>query len=139
MFGAIDNTWIDDRGSHSIVDYKATSTKDPIVALDKPWHDSYKRQMEIYQWLVRQSGLVVSDVGYFVYCNGIADSAEFGNRLDFETILIAYEGSDSWVKTALIEAYECLNSDTVPPASPDCDYCLYTATQEIVVGEALAV
>jgi len=43
------------------------------VTLDAEWQDGYKRQMEIYQWLLRQNGLKVSDTGYFVYCNGKTD------------------------------------------------------------------
>ena len=36
-----------------IVDYKATS-KDGEVSLDAPWQISYKRQVEIYQWLFKE-------------------------------------------------------------------------------------
>ena len=36
-----------------------------------------KRQMEIYQWLLRKNGFKVSDTGYFVYANGITDARSF--------------------------------------------------------------
>ena len=140
VFGAIDDLWIDDIGNHAIVDYKATSKKDRILELDQPWHDGYKRQMEIYQWLVRRNGLSVSDVGYFVYCNGNAQLSEFDNRLEFETTLIPYEGDDSWVEPAIVAAHACLNSNSVPSASNDCDYCLYASTlTEVVADGALRI
>jgi hypothetical protein len=41
--------------------------------LDAPWQISYKRQVEIYQWLFKKNGFDVEDIAYFVYCNGRAD------------------------------------------------------------------
>ena len=70
--GAIDDLWIDTKGNYIVVDYKATS-KTGEINLDAPWQDGYKRQMEVYQWLLRQKGLQVSDTGYFVYVNGQTD------------------------------------------------------------------
>jgi hypothetical protein len=43
-----------------VVAYKATSKKGE-VSLDAHWQVSYKRQMEIYQWLLRKNGLPVSN------------------------------------------------------------------------------
>jgi len=69
--GGIDDVWVRPNGELIVVDYKATSKKDE-VNLDAEWQIGYKRQMEVYQWLFRKNGFQVSDVGYFVYCNGIA-------------------------------------------------------------------
>ena len=74
IFGAVDDLWISPAGEVIVVDYKATS-KNGEVTLDADWQDGYKRQMEIYQWLVRRQGLNVSNTGYFVYCNGRRDRA----------------------------------------------------------------
>ena len=65
--GAIDDLWQNSKGEYIVVDYKATSKNEKIEALDKAWQDGYKRQMEIYQWLLRKNGFKVSDTGYFVY------------------------------------------------------------------------
>src|SRR6056297_1940583 len=67
--GAIDDLWINSDDEYIVVDYKATSKNEEITDLDKDWQDSYKRQMEVYQWLLRQNGYPVSNTGYFVYCN----------------------------------------------------------------------
>ncbi len=68
--GAIDDLWINPKSEYIVVDYKATAKEEDITLLDKEWHDGYKRQMEMYQWLIRKNGFPVSDTGYFVYANG---------------------------------------------------------------------
>ncbi|MEX1995639.1 MAG: PD-(D/E)XK nuclease family protein, partial [Candidatus Saccharimonadales bacterium] len=72
IFGAIDDIWIDESGVVYVVDYKATA-KAAEITLDAEWQNMYKRQMEIYQWLLRRNGLDVSNTGYFVYTNGRMD------------------------------------------------------------------
>ncbi|SVC45005.1 uncharacterized protein METZ01_LOCUS297859, partial [marine metagenome] len=69
LHGAIDDVWKSEEGELIVVDYKATSKKDK-VNINAPWQRAYKRQMEFYQWLLRQNGFQVSNRGYFVYCNG---------------------------------------------------------------------
>ena len=81
--------------------------------------------MEIYQWLLRKNGYKVSNTGYFVYCNGKTDKEAFDKKLEFDVTLIPYEGKDDWVEEAIKDAHECLNSDSIPEAHPDCDYCSY--------------
>ncbi|MCX6789332.1 MAG: PD-(D/E)XK nuclease family protein, partial [Candidatus Gribaldobacteria bacterium] len=117
--------WQNSQGEYLVVDYKATAKAEEITELNQGWHISYKRQMEVYQWLLRQNGYKVSSTGYFVYCNGIADAAAFDQKLEFRVNLIAYTGEDSWVEKTIIEAHQCLNGKKIPPASPDCDYCNY--------------
>ena len=70
--GAIDDIWLSNDGRHIVVDYKSTA-KNGEVSLNADWQISYKRQMEIYQWLLRQNGLDVDPTGWFVYCNGKLD------------------------------------------------------------------
>jgi len=125
IFGAIDDLWINSKNEYVVVDYKSTSKGEEITALDKDWQDSYKRQMEIYQWLLKQNEYKVSNTGYFVYCNGITDKKAFDAKLEFDVTLIAYEGKDDWVEQAVIEAHKCLESDSIPEAGEDCDYCAY--------------
>jgi hypothetical protein len=125
--GAVDDIWINPQGELIIVDYKSTA-KDGEVNIDADWQISYKRQMEIYQWLVRQNGLSVSDTGYFVYCNGVTDCQAFDARLEFEVKLIPYQGNDKWVEGTILDLYNCLHQEEIPPAAHDCDYCSYRRT-----------
>lgn len=125
IHGAIDDLWQNSKGEYIVVDYKATSKNGEITELDKDWHDSYKRQMEVYQWLLRKNGYKVSDIGYFVYCNGRTDKEAFDRKLEFDVTLIPYKGSDSWVDKAIFDIHKCLNSDEIPKSDSDCDYCGY--------------
>ena len=123
--GAVDDVWTDKDGLLYVVDYKSTSKNEKIEVLDKEWQDGYKRQMEIYQWLLRQNGFKVSDTGYFVYCNGMTDKEAFDSKLEFDVTLIPYTGDDKWVDKAIIDSHKCLNSKKIPKADKDCDYCNY--------------
>ncbi len=123
--GAIDDLWINSAGEYIVVDYKSTSKDEEITELNKEWQDGYKRQMEVYQWLLRRNGLKVSNTGYFVYCNGVTDCDKFDNHLEFKISLIPYKGDDSWVEKTITEAHICLNGDNIPECNPECDYCSY--------------
>lgn len=150
VFGAVDDLWVEAgkdgsngagnkgakdgangaSGGHGgkvhVVDYKATSKDEAVKALeDTRWHDQYRRQMEIYQWLLRHNGVNISDTGYFVYVNGRKDLAGFDGRLEFEINLIPYKGKSDWVDEVLMNAKKCLDNDTIPEAGANCEYCKY--------------
>lgn len=125
VFGAIDDLWQNSKGEYIVVDYKATSKEEEIRELNKDWHDGYKRQMEVYQWLLRKRGLTVSSTGYFVYCNGKSDCAAFDKKLEFDVTVIPYTGNDGWVDAAVIDARTCLAANSIPKAGDGCDYCEY--------------
>ena len=108
-----------------VVDYKATSKDEVIDKLNDNWHNQYRRQMEIYQWLLRQNGYAVSSTGYFVYCNAGTDKQAFDAKLEFDVRLIAYEGNDEWVEGVIYRAKDCLVDDALPEAAPNCDYCTF--------------
>jgi len=124
VFGAVDDIWVDKNNTLMVVDYKATS-KDEEVNLDAEWQDGYKRQMEVYQWLLRQNGFKVSDTGYFVYANGKRDREAFDGKLEFDIKIIPYEGKADWIEKTLMNMKKCLDSDELPKSSPNCDYCSY--------------
>jgi len=127
--GAVDDVWIKPNGELIIVDYKSTS-KESEVNLDAQWQDGYKRQMEIYQWLFRKNGFTVSDTGYFVYCNGKTDKEAFDAKLEFDIKLLPYTGKTDWIEPTIKNIYECLNSEIIPRAADDCDYCNYVKSRE---------
>lgn len=122
--GAIDDVWVTPNESLIVADYKATSKKG-VVTLDDEWKQSYKRQMEIYQWLFRRMGFTVEDMSYFIYANGLKSPPRFDAQLQFAMQLIPYKGNDQWVEPAILNAYECLISTTPPPSTPKCEYCAY--------------
>ena len=97
------------------------------MSLDADWQISYKRQMEIYQWLLRSNGLDVHERSWFVYCNGRRDCADFGQHIEFKVSLIPYDGNDRWVEGALHKAMDTLKSDALPEQSDKCEFCCYRA------------
>ncbi|MCL4374764.1 PD-(D/E)XK nuclease family protein [Patescibacteria group bacterium] len=122
--GAIDDVWVERDGQLIVVDYKATA-KNHEVNLDSDWQLGYKRQMEVYQWLLRRNRFRVSSTGYFVYCNGQTDRSGLDGKLEFAVKLIPYTGDDGWVEEALVAMKKTLDQDDLPAVGPDCDYCAY--------------
>lgn len=130
--GAIDDLWINKKGEYIVVDYKATAKDEAVKELDKEWQEGYKRQMEVYQWLLRRNGLKVSDTGYFVYCTGKMDRQAFDKRIEFDVNLIPYKGNDSWVEKTLFDIKSCLEKETIPASSENCDHCNYRKSANVV-------
>ena len=128
IMGAVDDIWVNPDGELIVVDYKSTSKDGKIDELNADWHIGYKRQMEIYQWLLRQNGFRVSNIGYFVYANASTDEEAFDGKLEFEITLIPYTGNDSWIEDTLENIKKCLDDARVPLPSKDCDYCKYRET-----------
>lgn len=129
--GGIDDVWVNERGEYLIVDYKSTA-KESEVNLDAEWQNSYKRQMEVYQWLFRQNGFRVNNTGFFVYCNGKVDAKAFDGKLEFSIKLIPYVGKTEWIEPTLMKIHECLNSDKLPSPSLSCEYCRYRAKAQAI-------
>ncbi len=138
IYGAIDDVWVKPNGELIIVDYKAKASKDDPSTFLKPktkkngdivkterYKISYKKQLEIYQWLFRKNGFKVSNTAYYIFANAQKDKEAFNDKLDFQKHLIAYEGNDNWVEPTLLAIYECLSKDNLPESSEECDYCAY--------------
>lgn len=141
VFGAVDDLWLSDSGEVIVVDYKATA-KDKEVSLDADWQQSYKRQMEVYQWLLRANGFNVSDTGYFVYANGRMDLDGFFDRVEFRTKVISHTGKDNWVEPTIIKMKACMDSDDIPPMGDSimggpCEYCSYARSRTELTLRAL--
>lgn len=123
--GGVDDIWVTPEDELIVVDYKSTSKDGRIESLDEEWHDGYKRQIEVYQWLLRRNGFTVSDTGYWVYANASKDKAAFDAKLEFELTLVPYKGDDSWIEGTLQDIKRCLDGADLPAAAGSCDYCRY--------------
>ena len=124
VFGAVDDIWVNKKGELYVVDYKATSKKD-TPSLDGRWGEQYKRQVEVYQWLLRQNGFEVSDTAYFVYVNGRKNEKAFDAKLEFDVDLIPHKGDASWVEDRLLSLKKTLKSEEIPTAGELCEHCPY--------------
>ena len=125
LTGAVDDLWFDlDKNEIIVVDYKATS-KNSEVTIDADWQIGYRRQMDFYQWLIRKNGFQVSNIGYFVYCNGDKSRESFENKIYFDVSVLEYVGSTKWVEPTLNEIKLLLDQTVVPKTNIDCSYCNY--------------
>lgn len=125
IFGGVDDVWVTPNEELIVVDYKATAKSKEIIDLEESrWHDAYRRQMEVYQWLLRQEGFKVSNTGYFVYANGITANDGFFNKVEFRTNVFPYKGSDKWIEPTLLKIKDCLEND-IPKETNTCEYCAY--------------
>ena len=122
--GAPDDLWVAPSGQLIVVDYKATSSeRQPSVA--DASREGYRRQLECYQWLLRRMGFVVERTAYALFANADRTRASFDQQLRFGLSLSAYEGEDSWVEDALMDARACLEHDLPPPYATSCGWCAY--------------
>ncbi len=138
IFGAVDDVWIDKDDQLIVVDYKATAKAEPVKSLgaEGTWHDMYRRQMEIYQWLLHQNGFKVSTTGYFVYATGSWAHEKFDNVVKFETHVFPHHGKFDWVDGVIEQMKSTLDSDEMPavgykvmdPTKP-CEFCDYARSR----------
>jgi hypothetical protein len=131
--GLVDDVWVNEKGELHVVDYKATAKKGE-VSLNAEWQASYKRQVEIYQWLLRKAGFRVSNTAYFVYCNADLSMEAFDARLEFKIKILSYEGADTWVDGVLQRIRTCLDSKRAPDPDRECPYCSYQAQVALLEG-----
>lgn len=124
LFGAIDDLWQNKAGEYCVVDYKATSTEKEI-SLDDKYKQGYKIQVEFYQWLLRQMGFRVANIAYFVFCNALKNKEAFDGKLEFDLSVIEHKGNDTWVEPTIFAIKKCLDSDSVPAPSANCELCNY--------------
>lgn len=134
--GGLDEVW-HNRATDElhIVDYKSTAqgvngpkNKPRPINLEGPWKESYKRQMDMYQWVMRGMGYQVSDIGYFVYVDGqhwgidgMLDENPSTATMRFSATLLTYQGNDGWVESALREIKILLQENACPPHSEGCE------------------
>jgi len=128
--GGLDDIWRNTQTDElHIVDYKSTSqkAKGKQITLDDKWKAAYKRQMDMYVWIMRHKGFTVSSTGYFLYCDGDRFSDYEFLRIDeavmrFEMSLIPYVVNTDWIEPKLLQIKDCLKSNTMPAHDEDCEH-----------------
>jgi CRISPR/Cas system-associated exonuclease Cas4 (RecB family) len=119
VYGAVDDVWINPQEELIVVDYKATGAKEYQI------YDSYKRQMEVYQWLLMRNDYKVSKTGYFLFAKVNKNNGFAEGKLSFDLSIEPQEGDSSWVENALINARKIID-ESIPQNKSDCVYCLYS-------------
>jgi hypothetical protein len=132
IHGGVDDIWLDkDKEELIIVDYKAQSKEGAIETeeyLENKYHQGYKVQMDIYVYILRQMKFKVSDIAYFLVCNGLKTPDKFDATLHFNLKLVPYKTDISWVKNKIIEMKKVLEAKEVPELNKYCEKCLYLDT-----------
>jgi CRISPR/Cas system-associated exonuclease Cas4 (RecB family) len=119
VFGAVDDVWVNPAGELIVVDYKATGAKEYQI------YPGYKRQMEVYQWLLQQNGYKVSKTGYFLFAKVNKEGGFAEGKLSFDLFLEPLEGDISWLEDTLKQIKKALEVQ-IPPRKEDCKYCQFS-------------
>ena len=109
--------------------------------LDDQWKAGYKRQMDMYVWVMRRKGFNVSCTGYFLYCDGDRFSEhEFLNAEDavmhFKMSLIPYETTTDWIEPTLLSIMDCLSLEHTPDHSEACEFGVFLSLVSNPKGKA---
>lgn len=123
VFGAVDDVWVNPQGELIVVDYKATGANNYRI------YPSYKRQLEVYQWLLLQNSFKVSKTGYFLFAKVNKAGGFAAGKLSFDLFLEPLEGDSSWIEGSLLEAKKTLYGP-LPAHSAECLYCQFARENE---------
>ncbi|MCM8801146.1 MAG: PD-(D/E)XK nuclease family protein [Candidatus Omnitrophica bacterium] len=118
VYGAVDDIWVNPEGELVVVDFKATGANEYKI------YDNYRRQMEIYQWLLLANRYKVSSIGYFIFAKVNKRNGFSEGRLSFDLFIESCQGDSCWVEDALIAARETFDGE-IPPYKQDCPYCQF--------------
>lgn len=117
--GAVDDVWVNSKDELMVVDYKATGANESKI------YDSYKRQMEVYQWLLIKNGYKVSNTGYFLFAKVNKSNGFIEGKLSFDLSIEAYNGDCLWVENTLFDIRKALDGPA-PYIKEDCPYCQFS-------------
>jgi len=134
FFGAVDDLWVRPNGAVVVADYKATAKAEAITP--ENIFSGYKRQLEMYQFLVEKAGFTVDARAWLVYANGIKTAAAFDDALRFHTSMIAVDCDRSWVEGKFREAVAVVADGDRPAASAECKWCEYVVRKSGSAGDA---
>lgn len=131
--GAPDDVLVLDKKWY-VLDFKGTSSKQEIVALDSEYRLAYKRQIEVYSWLLEKNGHPVGKKGFLLFANARQDRPALDGRLDFDYQLVEIPIDLTWIEPTLKLAKECLMAEQPLPSDPACELCNYGKAVNEAVG-----
>lgn len=130
IYGGVDDIMIDEDDKLVVIDFKATAKKADILSSADVYDNgkSYKRQLEIYSWLLQKNNFDVSNTGYLMYYNGDASKPHLGKEMHFRRTLVPFELDTSWIDPMVDDIYNCLQKDEIPYGNDNCEECIYLKT-----------
>lgn len=121
-------------GEWAVLDFKGTSSKDEIVSLDTVYRQAYRRQVEVYSWLLAMNGHPVGRRAFLLFANARTNRKCFDGRLDFDLQLVEVATDLTWMEPTLANIKATLMLDAPPPSAPDCENCRFVAAANEAVG-----
>jgi hypothetical protein len=127
LYGGVDDIMVDEKDQLVVIDFKATAKTSEIVNPSDVYDngEGYKRQLEIYSWLLQQNGFPVSELGYLLYYNGDAGQPHLGTKMVFRRSLVSFNLDTSWINPLIAEMYHCLQQEEIPSYNAECHQCIY--------------
>jgi hypothetical protein len=133
MIGALDDVLVDPSGRFVPFDFKTKGTETSKEFLEK----YYQRQIDIYALLLSTVG-EVADYGAFLNVSPlVVDHTDLSHSsIVFNWQYLEIGADPERAKKLFGNAIDCLNSEIMPPAGEECEYCKHAAAynSEMPVG-----
>ena len=131
--GGIDDIWLNKKTNKlHIIDFKSTSSSydTPEITLSGKWKESYKRQMDLYIWILGRMDFDVDQIGFFLYVDGdrfTSDSFLLNElaMMKFKVTFIPYQANTNWIEPTLYAIKDILLGSLCPNHNPSCEYGLF--------------
>ena len=126
LYGAVDDVLEFSDGSLGVIDYKSSGAKEITI------YDDYQKQMDVYNYILKQKGYETYPEAFFVFYKVIKEGETgFANALKFTEEIRPVKVNMDWVGPAFERAIETARSE-IPPLSGGlnsksghCDHCHY--------------
>lgn len=118
LFGAVDDIFQFPDGTLAVVDYKSTGAREVTV------YEDYRRQMNIYTYLLEKNGEQSAGRGFFVFYQ-VDKTQGFAGRLPFRGSIVEVPTDPESVEPMVAQAVRALRSEGAPRPAPDCGYCAW--------------
>ncbi|HEY4520220.1 MAG TPA: PD-(D/E)XK nuclease family protein [Candidatus Paceibacterota bacterium] len=119
LYGAVDDILEFPDGSLAVVDYKSSGSREITI------YDDYRKQMEIYSYLMAQNGFKVQPHAYFVFYLVQKDGGGFKNFLPFKEELRRIDVQPEWVDATFEQAVKVARQNHAPEGHPECKHCSF--------------
>ncbi|MEK7603827.1 MAG: PD-(D/E)XK nuclease family protein [Patescibacteria group bacterium] len=122
LYGAVDDVLEFSDGSLGVIDYKSSGAKEITI------YDDYQKQMDVYNYILKQNGYETYPEAFFVFYKVIKEGeTSFNNALKFTKEVRPVKVNMEWVGPAFEAAVELARRDSPPPESGNsnkhCGHC----------------
>ncbi len=125
LYGAVDDVLQFSDGSLGVIDYKSSGAREITI------YDDYQKQMDVYNYILKQNGYETYPEAFFVFYKVIKEGETgFANALKFTEEVRAVKVNTDWVGPVFEKAVALARSDKPPKEPPapgrngtGCDHC----------------